>query len=391
MNRTLFQASNIAPVGSLCVAYISTATIGRRQSTLEYFSQLKGPGSRGTLAITPISSNCYEHKKLLAVRPDRLLYLSSHAGSIIDDAEIYRGRKPSVYTRPLLPLEPLVSNYLARIQEGLPKDFSTLKALIERFVNFSNLDNNLDEGLGKLGVGVTCNILSMLRHHGFPDLTEYLLIDDYKSTPSEAKTLLPWIPYWSTIKLSSRYYDTVSNRFTRDFRSADHFAGSDVHESPIPLPSDPLSSLSRLTAQLSLSVKELFEAVALLDSAGDYYSNETIVILALSTQHEDAVSELNAHNEGSHADRASCTPLASLSKYLQLSHNVDLRASDKEPEGLRNIVQKFSLTFQKGINKLYPTRDSLSCTLLDTWFRKRPSPDISDASLIDMSNEKNIW
>jgi len=394
---------SLAPIGTNCTAHLSFATT-TRQVRLEYSSNLKGIGSKGIIATFLISTFTNGYISLLALRPDRFIYLNEHSFSdlLVDGNNSYVQRIPLAFTRPTCPLEPLISNYIAQsLSQGTSKSYSKLLNIIEKFKPVHS-DNKLglEQQLGPFGKELISTSLSMLNCHGFNSLVEEIL---QSSVSSRVRTFPTHISHL-TQNLDKRSVTTMGDL---DPSNCTGIKKTTIH---LPLPSDPSSTIARLRAHGALQNKLVAEALANLDLAGDCSSDEEIYLLALSVDIATAKS-VNRNSSISEnvikreprgltenngiletiTDVPSSTPLASLSRHL--------KSYDGDRNGLTNltsnsIIRQFSFSHQKGLNTLLRSRDSISSYFSEATIpnlMQDNSTDAREESTKNFSDEKFIW
>ena len=159
---TKMPASSLIPLGSHCVAFCSSSSAnGGGDAKIRYLSCIKdATRSQGIIATIPRTKFGYASHLLLAIRPDRSVYLSCHSGSrMVEHGEnMNRFLAPIPTTRPAFLLEPLIASALSQ-SGGVGTDISEndtiqilLRTLLERFGRkTSSFPHSENEGTGTLG------------------------------------------------------------------------------------------------------------------------------------------------------------------------------------------------------------------------------------------------
>jgi hypothetical protein len=122
---------------------------------------------------------------LVALRPDRMIYLMNHTDlTFYKDQNVDTLSGLMVLTRPLLLLEPLVTNAIGHMTAVDGKD-TLLRTIFEKFgpKKISNPYQE-SEGIGTFGVGITPKVYSILG----PDFSRYL------GESEEGKEIAYWVP-----------------------------------------------------------------------------------------------------------------------------------------------------------------------------------------------------
>ena len=156
------SAPSLIPLGSHCVAFCSSfSAYGGGDAKIRYLSCIKNDAlSKGIIATLPRSKFGFAPHLLLAIRPDRLAYLSCHCGTrMVEHGESMNSfHAPIPTTRPVFLLEPLIASALSQ-GGGVGSDTSDndtiqllLRTLLERFGRkTSSFPHSENEGTGTLG------------------------------------------------------------------------------------------------------------------------------------------------------------------------------------------------------------------------------------------------
>lgn len=148
---------NLSQIGSHTIAFLETCDAGQR---LSYLSTCND----NLVGVISSMSSGYGHSSLLvAVRPDRLLYLTpQHITSVSGSNNVDSISVPLILTRPLLLLEPLVTNAFMQLRSTDEKCL-LLQTIFEKFgpKKFSNPHQD-NEGIGTFGVGITPKVCSLV-------------------------------------------------------------------------------------------------------------------------------------------------------------------------------------------------------------------------------------
>lgn len=168
--HTKEKCHNVVPLGSHTVAFQLEI-----DSTLYYLSAGHKP-SVGIVCNLP-SLDLHGLSRVLAIRPDRLVYLPTTAlnrFSQHEEDEPYA--IPLVFTKPLLLLEPLLFNVSGSTVESLQ---NRIQSLVQKFgPKDSNTPYSENEGVGVLGAGINCSVMQVLNTNNV----------------SLKKDFAPWIP-----------------------------------------------------------------------------------------------------------------------------------------------------------------------------------------------------
>jgi len=161
--RVLSQCSasvtcdNLAQIGSQTVAFLENCDAGQRLSYLSAFS------GNTVGVISNMSSGWAQSLLLVALRPDRIIYLTTQNSSSriwsYDDDSI---SIPLILTRPLLLLEPLVTNACGQSRSTDERNH-LLRTIFEKFgpKKISN-PHQENEGIGTFGAGITPKLFSIV-------------------------------------------------------------------------------------------------------------------------------------------------------------------------------------------------------------------------------------
>ena len=174
------SASSLVPLGSHCVAFCSSfSACGGGDAKIRYLSCIKKDSlSQGIIATLPGTKFGFAPHLLMAVRPDRLVYLSCHCGTrMVEHGEnINSFLAPIPTTRPAFLLEPLIASALSQ-GGGVGSDISEnetiqllLRTLLERFGRkTSSFPHSENEGTGTLGECIGNRVCDISTYeHDFP-------------------------------------------------------------------------------------------------------------------------------------------------------------------------------------------------------------------------------
>lgn len=155
--RSAIVQSNLAQIGSHTVCFFEACGNGNRLSYLSSFDQ------KQTGIISSISWNTAQSLILAAVRPDRIVYLSTaHNIGFSRSPDVCVTSIPCPLTRPLLLLEPLVTNAFVNFRTDQERDI-LLRVIFEKF-GPKKLSNPYqeNEGIGTSGIGITSKLRSLI-------------------------------------------------------------------------------------------------------------------------------------------------------------------------------------------------------------------------------------
>ena len=152
--HTKEKCQNVVPLGSHTVAFQLEF-----DSTIYYLSAGHKP-SVGIICNLP-SLDLHGLSRVLAIRPDRLVYLPTTSLNRFSQYEEDEPHTiPLVFTKPLLLLEPLLFNVCGSSVESLQNQ---IQSLVQKF---GPKDNNTpyseNEGVGILGAGLNCSVMQTL-------------------------------------------------------------------------------------------------------------------------------------------------------------------------------------------------------------------------------------
>ena len=174
-------ASSLVPLGSHCVAFCSSSsTCGGGDAKIRYLSCIKNDAlSPGIIATLPRTKFGFAPHLLMAIRPDRLAYISCHCGTrMVEHGENMNSfLAPIPTTRPAFLLEPLIASALSQ-GGGVGSDISDnetiqllLRTLLERFGRkTSSFPHSENEGTGILGKFIGNNVCNIYFHFLVCDL-----------------------------------------------------------------------------------------------------------------------------------------------------------------------------------------------------------------------------
>ena len=343
----LLTCASLVPIGSHCVAFFEFLSTNRTSggARMTYLSCLPHkpdhprhqPRHRPRVIAT-LPSPRYSYASsylLLAVRPDRFLYISSQSGSRLTAKEQVDRTllSPIPCTKPICLLEPLVANALCcqgndeECRRNAGK-LNLMETVIERFGRKSlSIPHGDKEGIGTLGAGITTALYDLLidhhHHDGVSDGDRALsyLIKGYNHhnattknhhtsdplAPSSSGSCLPlWIPATTKAKASKTCAGAL-----HAFASGDHYlkeylriatetvttasttttsnttspnAYIDDAAPVMPRPIDPTSALSRKFSKSALDKGNILDAVRFLDLSGSPSSERDLTLILLSLQ-----------------------------------------------------------------------------------------------------------
>jgi len=289
---SLLTCVSLSPIGSYCVAYFEYLSVSRTSggARMKYLSCLPQDNQKfftKVIATLPPTRYSYASYLLLAIRPDRFLYLSSQSGSRLasNDQEEQTFLSIIPLTRPILLLEPLVANALCH--EVDRRKWGMVGSIIEKFGRKSQSNPHSDkEGIGTLGAGISSAVYKMLSDHGGSQAISYLInCHNNIDQAGSYQVLPPWIP--ASIKASAcKTCDGVLQAIS----SGDHYL-TDYLQNPcdskacmMPRSIDPSSVLSQKYAASALNEGKIQEALRYLDFSGSPSSENDLVHIILSMQ-----------------------------------------------------------------------------------------------------------
>jgi len=150
---------SLAPLGSNSVAFIDTSNDDHHLTYLCSYER-----NQGGIICNLVDSHPDESFAMLALRPDRVVYLPIHPHFTSFTPQIEAGLRDVTLplTKPLLLFEPLVGNILAREGSSDSKDI-LLQRIVERFgPKKTGNPYSENEGLGTAGAGITVKAFTML-------------------------------------------------------------------------------------------------------------------------------------------------------------------------------------------------------------------------------------
>lgn len=150
--RTSVLSSELAPLGSNCVAYITSRN--SNETRIQYLSSFDGEFKNGLLTVIPSQCNF-----MIGIRQDRFVLGNERLVWRTFDEE---NSLSSIFSRPLIKpallLEPLLINAVC-----FSSDIDFRKMLCEKFgYRFTSSPHGDSEGIGCLGIGVSPKIKKIL-------------------------------------------------------------------------------------------------------------------------------------------------------------------------------------------------------------------------------------
>lgn len=292
----------LAPIGSSSVAFCSA------HSRIQYLTCLPGRVSCGTLSALPVPRLGYASHLLIAIRPDRLLYINWHCGSRLsepkDDPDAFT--LPTAVTKPIMLLEPLVAN---AISEGARNTDSAvlLRGVIEKFGRkVASITHGDDEGVGNRGTGITARVYELLSNHGHQQAASWLLtggVQFERSTTS--KILPPWMPVVAK-KEATLNGDALLHLVTNGDQYLSEYIQAPDHNMPsaVPRPGDATPYACHDSGQEALIRGDSRDTLKVLDIAGTESTESMLlqIAMALSVKTSDDSSiqkSLCGYNQGS--------------------------------------------------------------------------------------------
>lgn len=292
------SCSSLSPLGSHCVAFCSTSSDG--VSRIMYLSCLEN--GHGVILTLPESRQWHAQTLLTAIRPDRLISVSSFSGTrLVDDGEDENAFMiPLPQTRPLFLLEPLVANALCQDRQrgdtaGTSRHVQiSLRAVIEKFGRKESPFPHSDgQGIGSLGTGITSKVYRMLVHHNCIQAASFLLTGNMQNATARPKILPPWIPVSEKLQAAT---DVASK--LQVLASGDNELSGSLHQpnrgtqSALPKSNDSSGVFAQALAFGSLENGSHFDAINLLDFAGNQSSEDLLRQLVLLNQ-SNSSSDVN--------------------------------------------------------------------------------------------------
>ena len=179
--RSKLSCRSLAPLGSNSVAFIDTSNGDNHLTYLTSWEK----NQRGIIC-NMAGSHPNESFAMLALRPDRLIYLPIQSHYFLSTAQIEAEPRdvPLPLTKPLLLFEPLLANALAGELCRRSND-TILRSILERFGPKRTANPYSDnEGLGTMGAGMNAKVFTMLSTVLGPNL----------KSGEKDKKLAPWVP-----------------------------------------------------------------------------------------------------------------------------------------------------------------------------------------------------
>uniref|UniRef100_A0A7S4S381 Uncharacterized protein n=1 Tax=Ditylum brightwellii TaxID=49249 RepID=A0A7S4S381_9STRA len=284
---TRLACNSLVPMGSHCVSYCSASSAtGCGIAKIRYLNCLEMDFSSGVIATLPTPRCGYAPHLLLAVRPDRFIYLSSHSGTrLVEYGENYnKFLFPIPQTRPAFLLEPMVANALCQDSDSVQ---TTLCTIVERFgrkvVSFPHEEN---EGIGCLGTGLTEKLYSMLKKYNCEEAASFLLTGNSRRHKNAlSKVLPPWIPMQIKASTASSCEHALQVLSSDDRYLAEYIMSpADAMPCALPRTTDPTSILSKQLAIHAMQSGNISDALRFLDLSGSETSETTLIQVVLSLQ-----------------------------------------------------------------------------------------------------------
>ena len=417
--HTQLTCGALAPLGSHCVAYCSFLSRSCNRAKICYLSCLTKRYSVGVLLNLPFPSFGSTRYLLVALRPDRLVYLTSHSGSsLLENIHIkYRYvRVPIAITRPLSLLEPLVANTLCQdIHQNIATNDSVhtmLHLVIERFGRKMESSPHRDgekKGIGSFGAGITTKVVEMLKYYNCTEAISFLLMG-HGITHNEVpgKNLPNWVPTFQKAFASSSLDNSLQILANGDYQLSKYLVENNA-ECVMPRSSDPSSTLSYTLGLYSLHNNRIKDAMKFFDLAGSSSSENYLLNIMLSMQLDPNIEiegPLTSLCGKSFSKIGTDNIFSSTSSIAALALN--LRQRQKETKGLRVEEGKFSKTdddwvirwttqlapsFQRGLYSSRRTRNHLIGKVSESWDKKTETENIQPDSIwkAPLDESKNIW
>lgn len=320
--RTIVASGTLAPIGSSAVSFCSV------DWKIRYLCCLKGKFSTGILATLPVPKVGYGNYLMLAVRPDRFLYLQwQHSATLIEhneDPDCFM--LPTAVTKPAILLEPLIANAICEMAKG-GNSTPLLRSVIERFGRkVASITHGDEEGIGNKGTGITPRVYEILSKYGLKQAASWLLTGGVHFERSfNSKILPPWMPVSAKKEAalnSDAFLHLVANGdqyFSEYIQSPD-----DNMPSSLPRPADPTPYLCRDFSQEALARGDTADALKMLDLVGTESADSMLLQLSLmleikSGDATDLLKALSGYDELSIAGPAGiCTANTSLAAFAGL-------------------------------------------------------------------------
>ncbi|KAL7540930.1 hypothetical protein ACHAXR_010494, partial [Thalassiosira sp. AJA248-18] len=422
--------ASLSPLGSHCVAFCASSSSGGGTVQIMYLSCLHDNvvGSHGIIASLPTGS---QHSTLLAaIRPDRLVYFSSHGSLqrvVHDKEEEEEGEHEHTFvtplpcTRPLVLLEPLVANALC--QDGTrgtnaasnsDVQFS-LRTIIEKFgrkdMAYPHSD---DQGIGTFGTGITSQVYDMLVHHKCHVAAEILLTGNLPSDDSLVSHqpklhTPPWITMQSKLSAATDVELMMQVLSCGDSDLAGFLRHSDRETTPRGVFPGPLDVSSILAEELAFgALKEgssATDAIKLLDLAGRPSSESLLAQLAFSmgtspssdktlSDSEKLLQEIANTWNGSSGNNA-----GTIDKYARLCSSVGLRlmrqqnSGTSSEKGVHNIPVSHLAPSVQSVWESDRVRNTIiNNSAIETVASSRSSLNSNDAAWKQSFNKnKHVW
>ena len=320
--------ASLSPLGSHCVAF--SGSVGGAAQIM-YLSCLENKGSRGVISTLPSLRRGKTQTLLAAIRPDRLVYLSSHGSLrvIEDDEDDFAFVTPLPSTRPLFLLEPLVANALCQDKcRGMSAGNNNgvqvaLRTVIEKFgrkeIPFPHGEN---QGIGTFGAGITKNVYNLLTEHKCHNAASTLLTGSIPNDlVSQQKLLPPWIPMQTKLSAAGNNVDLIMQVLASgDGNLAQYLLHLDeARGSALPGPLDVTSVLAEEMALGALKHGSSSDAIKLLDLAGRPSSESLLAQLALTMDSQNILQDITS---GSSAE--------AINKHALLGSSLGLKLMNKQ-------------------------------------------------------------
>jgi len=421
----------LAPIGSHCVAFTSAISCHGNSPKLSYLSCLANSSQEnvqsrfksGIIATLPICEHDISSFLLLAIRPDRFVYIQRHCGVRVVESRHEENSVliPVTFTRPALMLEPLIVNALCQVSKGNTAQSdkmvqSLLQSIIERFGRkLKSNPHGSKEGVGVLGAGITSTLFSLLKDMECYEAASQLLMGyELGSTSSIGKALPPWVPAMDKAFASNSCENALKALVGGDNLLSEYLGTIDsTLEAPaMPRPTDPTSIFSRYLAS-NCTEDNILDIARFLDLSGSPSSDITLLQIILSMQldpnsnTDEALLSLcgrdySLKNPSERRDFCSvASSLAALSLDLHKRQGDDGKVPLKEGEFEKigaNIssrwMRQLAPTFQRGLNCTRRPRNCLSGRSLEKTIIKKKINPVLMKDQIWKSNfyeTKHVW
>lgn len=278
--REIVTCPALACLGSHAVCFLTT------HNKLRYICSLGGNLACGLIATLRLPRFGYCFNLLVAIRPDRLIYLGEHCGTRLAEQGLNQDTflLTGASTKPALLLEPMVAS---AVGEDKDETSPVLRVVIEKFGRkVASITHGEEEGIGNQGAGITPRVYEILSTYGLSHASSWLLTGTVNFDRAAHSKILPsWMPVASKAKAGisiDAYLQLVANGdqyFSEYVKSPDHNMSA-----TLPRPSDPSSFICSQFARAALEKGDLSGALKMLDLVGTETSDSMLLHLALATQ-----------------------------------------------------------------------------------------------------------